>query len=291
MSQSRLKIFITGSDGFIGQHIKNSLADDYNLLLPSKKKLNLNRINDLKKYLNKNKPDLIIHLASSTKFKKKKIDEKYNQIKNTLNITKNLINSINPECKLTIFFGSIEEYGNIKTPFNEKFKVKPMTYYGKYKFKALKYAKKILTKKKLNYLWLRPSLTYGKKDNRERFLGHIIYSLKKNRSFSIKPGNQYRDFLYIEDLCYILKKFIKNYKRTYNTIINISSENYVKLKNVPAIIQKITNKKVNYNILRLAHSDLELLSSNRKLLKLFPDLIFTDFNTGLRKTLRMEGII
>ena len=80
MSQSKLKIFITGSDGFIGRHIKNSLVNDYNLLLPSKKKLNLNRINDLKKYLNKNKPDLIIHLASSTKFKNKKIDEKNNQV-------------------------------------------------------------------------------------------------------------------------------------------------------------------------------------------------------------------
>ena len=76
-----------------------------------------------------------------------------------------------------------------------------------------------------------------------------------------------------------------------NTIINISSENYVKLKDVPEIIQKIINKKVNYNILRLAHRDVDLLNSNRKLLKLFPDLIFTDFNTGLRKTLRMEGII
>ena len=291
MSQNKLKIFITGSNGFIGKHIKNSLVTDYKLFIPSKKKIDLNRINDTKKYLKKNKPDIIIHLASSTKFKSKKIEEKNNQIKNTLNITKNLINNINPECKLIIMFGSIEEYGNIKTPFKEKFKVKPFTYYGKYKFEALKYAKKILTKKKINYLWLRPSLTYGKEDNRERFLGHIIYSLKKNKNFSIKPGNQYRDFLYIDDLCHVLKKFIINYKVKYNTIINISSENYIKLKNVPTKIQKIINRKLNYDIIDLNHSDVDLLNSNTKLLKLFPELIFTDFNKGLRKTLRMEGII
>ena len=70
MKQNKLKIFITGSDGFVGKHLINYLQNEYNLLTPSKKKLNLNKINLLKRYLDDNQPDIILHLASSTKFKK-----------------------------------------------------------------------------------------------------------------------------------------------------------------------------------------------------------------------------
>ena len=66
------KILITGANGFIGKHLKKKLFKLYKLDTPSKKKLNLNDKKKLKLYLQKTKPEIIIHLASSTKFKKKK---------------------------------------------------------------------------------------------------------------------------------------------------------------------------------------------------------------------------
>ena len=148
MKKNRLKIFISGSNGFIGKHLKKNLFKNYILVTPNKKKLNLNKKKNLKKYLKKHDPDIIINLAASTKFKSNKKNEKKNQITNTLNLTKNLVNYINPKCRLIIFFGSIEEYGGIRTPFRENQQVLPLTYYGKYKYKSYLYIKKFLKKKK-----------------------------------------------------------------------------------------------------------------------------------------------
>ena len=291
MKKNRLKIFITGSNGFIGRHLRKALCQRYFLLTPSKKKLNLNNRNLLKKYLNLKKPEIIIHLASSTKFKKRRVLEKKNQFINTFLITKNLVDALNPECKFIIFFGSIEEYGNINNPFDEEQSVKPDSYYGFYKYKSLKFVQKNLPKKKINYLWLRPSLTYGFNDNKNRFLGYIISSIKQNKKIIISPGNQVRDFLYIDDLCKILKKFINSYKKKYNFILNISSMNYIKLNKILLIIQRITKKTYRHKILFTKYKNKDLLNSNKKLIKFFPKLKFTTFDNGLRKTLKKEGII
>ena len=150
MKTNKLKIFISGANGFIGNHLKNYLSKNYYLLTPNKKKLDLNNKIKLKEFLKKKKPDIIIHLASSTKFKSNSNLEKNNQISNTFNTTKNLVDNLNIECELIIFFGSIEEYGKTKTPFKEIQKVKPISYYGKYKYSSFKYIKNKIKKKKLN---------------------------------------------------------------------------------------------------------------------------------------------
>jgi nucleoside-diphosphate-sugar epimerase len=291
MSQNKIKIFISGSNGFIGNYVKKTLIKNFDLLTPSKKKLNLNKRNILKDYFNKNKPDVVIHLAASTKFKLKKKDEKQNQIKNTFNTTKNLVTSINPECKLIVFFGSIEEYGNIKCPFKEDHHVKPITYYGKYKYKSYLYVLKYLKKKNLNYIWLRPSLTYGYGDNKERFLGHIINSIKKKEFFIIKPGEQKRDYIHIDDLCKVLELIVKNYKKKFNCILNISAQNYVKIRLIPKLIEKIIQQKVKYVFKRPDTKEINLCSSNRRLKNLFPNLKFISFRKGLIKTLKDESIL
>jgi nucleoside-diphosphate-sugar epimerase len=286
MSLNKLRIFISGSKGFVGNHIKNTLKDKYHLFTPSKKKLNLNNYYQLKKFMNDNKPDIIIHLASSTKFKQKKLSEKKNQIDNTFNSTKNIIKNVNPECKLIIFFGSIEEYGKARCPFKEKQKVKPVTYYGMYKYKSYLYISSYLKKKKSNFLWLRPSLIYGYGDNKERFLGHIISSIKKNKNFSIKPGNQVRDYIHVDDICKVLSIIILNYKKKYNCILNVSAQNYVKIKYIPEMIEKLIKRKINYVLKKPEKKEINLYNSNKKLLKFFPNLKFMSFKKGLIKTLK-----
>ena len=59
MSPNKLKVFISGSAGFIGKHLKKKLENDYILITPSRKKLNLNNISQVKNYLKICKPDII----------------------------------------------------------------------------------------------------------------------------------------------------------------------------------------------------------------------------------------
>lgn len=291
MSQNKLKIFITGSKGFVGTHIKNTLIKKYQLLAPSKKILNLNNTLQLKKFIDNNNPNIIIHLASSTKFKQKKLNEKKNQIKNTFNVTKNLIKNVNSECKLIIFFGSIEEYGMAKCPFNEKQLVKPVSYYGKYKYKSYLYISSFLKKKGFNFIWLRPSLIYGHGDNKERYLGYILDSIKKNKNFYITPGNQIRDYIHIDDICKVLSILLINYERKYNCILNISAQNYIKIKSIPIIIESLIKRKINYVFKKTKKKEINLFNSNKKLLKMFPNLKFMSFEKGLIKTLKDYSIL
>ena len=291
MSKNKLKIFITGSKGFVGTHIKNTFQKKYQLLTPNKKILNLNNSLEVKKFIDENRPDMIIHLATSTKFKKKKFNEKKNQINNTFNTTKNLVKNVNPECKLIIFFGSIEEYGDIKCPFREKQKVKPVRYYGQYKYESYLYTSSFLKKKNFNYIWLRPSLIYGFGDNKERFLGHIFNSIKQNKNFSIMPGNQIRDYIHVDDICKVLSVLILNYKKKYNCILNISAQNYVKIKYIPEMIERLIQRKINYVLKKPKKKEIDLFNSNKKLLNLFPNLKFMSFKKGLIKTLKNYSIL
>ena len=41
------------------------------------------------------------------------------------------------------------------------------------------------------------SLTFGYKDNKERYLGSIINSLKNKQKIDLYPGNQSRDYIYV----------------------------------------------------------------------------------------------
>jgi GDP-L-fucose synthase len=62
-----MNIFITGSNGFIGSHLKEYLASiykDYNLFTPSSKELDLYDENKVDNYILENKIDIIIHLAN-----------------------------------------------------------------------------------------------------------------------------------------------------------------------------------------------------------------------------------
>ena len=208
-------IFISGARGFIGRHIKNYLNKDYKLLTPDKKTLNLKNIKFVKKYFKNCRPDIIIHLAASTKSYLKKVEEKKNQINDTYNTTKNLVKSINPECKLVIFFGSMEEYGNIKSPFKESQLVNPVTNYGIYKYKSFLYVSKYQQKKKLNYIWLRPSLVFGYGDNKDRYLDNIDQSIKliKNNLKNRGPDSQ-NSIILNEEL-----QPIKEVNKTKNLII------------------------------------------------------------------------
>lgn len=57
------KIFITGGGGFLGKHVLHELQGE-NILAPRSTELNILSFKDLKEYLDKHKPDCILHMAA-----------------------------------------------------------------------------------------------------------------------------------------------------------------------------------------------------------------------------------
>ena len=107
----------------------------------------------------------------------------------------------------------------------------------------------------------------------------------------MKPGEQLRDYIHVDDLCKVLRLIIKNSKKKFNCILNISAQNYVKIRLIPKIIEKITQKKIKFFFKKPNIKEINLCNSNSRLRNLFPNLKFMSFEKGLIKTLKDESIL
>jgi dTDP-4-dehydrorhamnose reductase len=140
-------ILLLGGSGTLGKKIIKSKKFS-NLKYPSKKKLNILNIKNLEKYIIENKIKIIIHCAAiarvkeceANKIKAKKIniDGTYNIVKTVLKLKKNK----NFDIKL-IFLSSDAVYPSIKGNYKETDRLSPYNIYGKTKYLAEKYVKKL----------------------------------------------------------------------------------------------------------------------------------------------------
>jgi len=82
-------------------------------------------------------------------------------------------------------------------------------------------------------------LTYGPKQDLNRFLPIIIDSCIKNKKFDCSDGIQSRDFVHINDVVNAIIKSLKS-KRARGEIINIGSGKPRKIKSIIECIKKIS---------------------------------------------------
>jgi nucleoside-diphosphate-sugar epimerase len=285
--KKRIKILITGGYGFVGCCMFNFLKKNYSVYRFSHKIYNLSNFQILKKILIKYQPNIIIHLAARTVSATKTKKEDKLQYANTTLPVINLVNSIKycNQLKKIIFFGTIEEYGIAKPPFVENAETKPVSSYGIAKAKALRYVKKKIDNK-IKYIWLRPSLIFGKNDNKKRFLGSLFYSLKNNKKIKINVNSQIRDFLYVNDLCKFVELLVK--KKNMNikgNILNVTMENWVNLNYIfNYFSKKIQNKFTKLVVNSSSSKHIDYYSSGHLLKKHYKKFKFTDFKLALKKT-------
>ena len=206
----------------------------------------------------------------------------------------NLVNSLKycTELKRIIFFGSIEEYGSAKPPFYEKQTIKPSSSYGIAKAIALKYVqKKIKNNNKIDYIWIRPSLIFGKNDNKKRFLGSLFYSLNFNKKLKVSINSQIRDFLYVKDLCRFVEFLI--IKKKINTkikVLNVTAENWINMNKIFLHFSKNIQNKIHRLVINRPHKKhLDFYSSGRLLKKNFKTFQFTNFKKALNETFRFKN--
>ena len=239
------KILITGASGFLGKNLilkllKDKSFDIYGLIKKGSKRI-------------KNKKNLKYIYADMIKTKKKiniefayiinlagNIDHK-NKLQ-TLNAhykgVRNLLKIVNlKKIKLFIQIGSCLEYGSKKSPQKENLVCKPISFYGKAKLSATRFIQQKLKK----YLILRPYQIYGPHQKKDRLVPIVIESCLKNKSFACTDGSQFRDFLYVDDFCELIKKILKK-KNNINGIYNVGFGKPNKVKDVIKLIQKKINR-------------------------------------------------
>ncbi len=131
MLNYRKKIVFTGGTGRFGRIFKKKEKDsNFNFFFPSKKELNILKINSIKKYLVRIKPKYLIHLAGLSRpmsIHNKKIDLSIDKnIIGTANITKACYNL---KIKL-IYISTCYVYPGAKGNYSESSPLKPINNYA-----------------------------------------------------------------------------------------------------------------------------------------------------------------
>ena len=290
------KILIVGGTGFIGFHLcKSCVANGFYTDSVSRKKPRLDRKIKNVKY--------ILCDISKKKEIKKKLNTDYDYVINLggdVNHS-NIIKTYKSHfigCKnlaeffmgknLEIFIqvGSSAENAYIESPQPESLDGKPQTSYGRAKLSASKFLFKKMIKKNFKFVIFRLYQIYGPHQDTNRFIPILINSCIKNQVFKCSSGNQFRDFLYIDDLISVFMKAFKN-KNIIHKIINIGTGKPKKLKDIIDIVIKIfKSKKPKYGVVKLRKDEAKVIypmtTTVKKLLKWQPK---TNFNKGLLKTI------
>jgi GDP-L-fucose synthase len=227
-----MKVLITGAGGMVGRNIAKYLKKNtsFNILIPSKEELNLLNEYQVKTYLKKEKPDLIIHAAGVVGGIQANINNPVKFLVENSLIGINLINisyklgikkllNIASSCMYPKFANNLlkEEYildGKLE-PTNEGYALAKIT--------AAKLCEYIVKENK-NFLYktIIPCNLYGKYDKFDLEYSHMIpavimkiHNAKKNNEKEVViwgDGSARREFMYVEDLADFVLYAVSNFK-------------------------------------------------------------------------------
>jgi UDP-glucose 4-epimerase len=275
-----MKIFITGHNGFIGQHLVERLGETNELTF---------LYNDLRDYdavrdeLERADPDVIVHLAARTEVEKSFYEQMVFSEINYLG-TVNLIESAKglSNLKNFVFASTMEVYGwqpisdlirdgketGIEV-FDESTPPNPNAPYSVAKFACEKYLEYASRSYHFPYTIIRQTNAYGRKDNDFFVTEQIITQMLKNpNEINLGYGVPYRNFLYIDDLMDAWETVIANPDKCVGQLFCLGPNNSIRISDYVDMIAKKLNweGKVNWNTKPARPGEIYLLnSSNEKL--------------------------
>lgn len=301
------KALITGATGFIGSNLTRKLVelnwDVY--IIVRKESYNFWRIRDITKikriYLEDIHKDSIktvdgeeipqfdvcFHLAASGV-------NYYNQsINNILDGNIGLITKVIEFCyrnktKKVINTGSCFEYGN-----HEKIKLKETSYinskslYGTAKISSTFIGNAYAMQLKVPLITLRPFGVYGEYEGNYRLVPQLINAIKNNKAIELTPGEQVRDYLYVQDLidAYIT---VANADLEGYEIYNVCSGVDISIRNIVEVLCEITGASPNiflFSRKEYRPNEMMYLVGDNSKLKLFTGWVNKhSIREGLKKT-------
>ena len=295
-----MRIFITGADGFIGQHMVERLKDKHELEFLKEDLRDHAKVGFQIKQFD---PEIIVHLAARTEVQ----DSFYEQITfsevnyvGTVNLIE--IAATLPNLKNFVFASTMEVYGwqpisdlirdgkeEGIIAFNEATPPNPNAPYAVAKYGCEKYLEYAHRSYGLPFTAIRQTNAYGRKDNNFFVTEQIIYQMLTNqKEINLGYGEPYRNFIYIDDLLDAWETVINNPEECAGEIFCIGPDNAIKIKDYVKLIAKKLNWSghVNWNTKPKRPGEIYLLNStNHKItsrLGWFPKI---ELNKGLDLTI------
>ncbi len=159
----------------------------------------------------------------------------------------NLLKVINRENLIRfIQIGSSDEYGNTEAPQSEETREEPISPYSAAKVASTQLLQMLYRTEDLPSVTLRLFLCYGPGQDRSRFLPYLISSCASNEVINISPGEQLRDYCFINDIVSAVFVVLFN-EQSNGRVFNIASGEPIPIKEiVERVIKKIGKGKPNF---------------------------------------------
>jgi len=252
------KLLILGSTGMVGSSVVRLAKNDYNILAPSRKKLDLFDKNKIENFFKKEKPFYVINCAAKVGGIYANFTYPADFIYENLLIQNNIIFASHKyKVKRLIFLGSSCIYPrNCNQPIKENFLLtspleKTNEYYAIAKIAGLKMIEAFNKQYNHNFISIMPTNIYGINDNFHLNNSHVIPALiekiyigfKENKK-NIKlwgSGKALRDFLYVDDLARAILLLIKRYNK--HELVNVGSGKEITIKLLAKLISEIIGYK------------------------------------------------
>ena len=277
-----MKMLLTGSSGFIGQHLIPDLEKNFQLHHLKSDLTDHKAVNEEVALV---KPNIIVHLAARTEVEKSFYEQTLFSEINYVG-TVNLIEAATrlENFKNFVFASTMEVYGwqpisddvqentipSEFAAFDENTPPNPNAPYAVAKYgceKYLEYAHRCFG---LPFTALRQTNCYGRKDNDFFVTEQIISQMIKNpNEINLGYGEPYRNFIYIDDMMSVWQTVINEYNKCNDgRIFTIGPDHPIKIKDYTDKIASKLNWKgiVNWNTKPARPGEIYWLNSNHDLL-------------------------
>ena len=258
------KVMVTGSSGFIGQHLLDLLLFDYDVIAPSSSDLDVQDIKAFEKYENE-KIEHVIHMAGKTF-----VPQSWESPQQFFNV--NTMGTLNVlefcrKKKISMTYISAYVYGQPKmNPIPESMQVNPNNPYAKSKQMAEEFCKFYCENFESDVSVLRLFNVYGTKQNERFLIPHIVNQvMSEKQEIQVLDLLPKRDYVYITDVCEAIKMSVEKTKSFH--LFNIGTGESHSVQEIIDFCQEIavTNKKVisknevRHNELNDVRADIDLI--------------------------------
>jgi UDP-glucose 4-epimerase len=202
---------ITGSSGFIGQHLVKEFSDR-DVFCATEANMNLRNPQMIDEVIADTQPEVVIHLAAKTEVAWSFDD--YLDV-STVNYLGTVAlaeanRRLNPNLRLFVMASTMETYGHQleSEPFTEETPQYPMAPYAVAKVACEKYLDYMDYAYGFPYTILRQTNAYGRHDNDFFVVERILTQMLKGDGVRLGDPDPWRNFLHISDLVALYRKVV-----------------------------------------------------------------------------------
>ncbi len=257
-------VAITGGAGFVGSHLTHRLLEEgaeVHLIVRESTSLwrlssfkdslslhisDVSSSSDMNRTIQKINPSYFFHLSAYGVDASKKDYITATKI-NVLAIA-NIFSALKYiDCKKVILLGSSSEYGEVDHRITEDTPLKPVNIYGSTKACGTILAHQLGSENNIPVITFRPFGLFGEGEEPHKLFAYVILQSLKEKDINLTKGEQYRDYLYVENLIDALILACED-STLRNEIFNIGSGVSKPLRYYSDLIISLTEttSKVNY---------------------------------------------